>query len=152
MAGTKSLRAQLSGKHQHRIAHLNLRQQLTRCLHLRCQGSGFFLILLTKRKGIVTICQCTLDNLHALTDILQCLHICVHAETVQNMSGQSALLRIHRGNDGRAHLMAAADTVTLYIVDACAVSIQCRCQQLLTQQVGFINIKNVIRSTCQNAR
>ena len=56
MAGTKSLRAQLSGKHQHRIAHLNLRQQLTRCLNLRCQGSGFFRILLTKRKGIVTIC------------------------------------------------------------------------------------------------
>ena len=93
-----------------------------------------------------------MDNLHALTDILQCLHICVHTEAVQNMSGQSALLRIHRSNDGRAHLMAAADTVTLYIVNACTVGIQHCCQQLLTQQVCFINIKNIIRSTRQNAR
>ena len=66
------------------------------------------------------------------------------------MSGQSALLR-NRGNNGRAYLMAAADAVTLYIVDARAVGIQCRGQQLLTQQIRFINIKNVICRTRQNA-
>ena len=48
--------------------------------------------------------------------------------------------------------MAAADAITLHIIYTCTVGIQRCSKQLLTQQIRFINIKNIICRTRQNAR
>jgi hypothetical protein len=91
-------------------------------------------------------------HFRAYLDITLGLHVHRQTKTIQQLGPQFAFLGVHRADDDKGRWMAHRDAFTFNVIHAHGSSIEQDIDQMVAEQIHFVDIQQATMRCCQEAR